>query len=290
MRQVTTVSGMQRLARRWKAEGQGIGFVPTMGYLHAGHLSLVKKARQCAGDDGKVVVSIYVNPLQFGPQEDWSRYPRDLARDQKLCLEAGVDVLFIPTDEEMYPDAGVPGGAHSTYVIEDTLSRRLEGASRPAHFRGVTTVVAKLFNQVLPDYAVFGAKDYQQAAIVQRLVRDLNFPVKIVVAPTLRESDGLALSSRNKHLSEEERPQAAILWQAIQQAKKAVQAAPEPLAADALKQQLVQLIQSQPAARVDYVDFFNPATLEPVAQAQHGTHLALAVYVGKTRLIDNAGM
>ena len=290
MRQVTTVSGMQRLARRWKAEGQGIGFVPTMGYLHAGHLSLVEKARQCAGDDGKVVVSIYVNPLQFGAQEDLSRYPRDLARDQKLCLEAGVDLLFIPTDLEMYPEASSTGGSHSTYVIEDTLSRRWEGAARPGHFRGVATVVAKLLNQVLPDYAVFGAKDFQQAAIVQRLVRDLNFPVKIVVAPTLREPDGLAMSSRNKYLSEEERLQATILWQAIQQAKKAVQTAAAPIPADTLKQQLLQLIQSQPAARVDYVDFFNPATLEPVAQAQHGTQLALAVFVGKTRLIDNAGM
>ena len=290
MRQVTTVSGMQRLARRWKAEGQGIGFVPTMGYLHAGHLSLVEKARQCAGDDGKVVVSIYVNPLQFGAQEDLSRYPRDLARDQKLCLEAGVDLLFIPTDLEMYPEASSTGGSHSTYVIEDTLSRRWEGAARPGHFRGVATVVAKLLNQVLPDYAVFGAKDFQQAAIVQRLVRDLNFPVKIVVAPTLREPDGLAMSSRNKYLSEEERLQATILWQAIQQAKKAVQTAAAPIPADTLKQQLLQLIQSQPAARVDYVDFFNPATLEPVAQAQHGTQLALAVFVGKTRLIDNAGL
>jgi pantoate--beta-alanine ligase len=290
MRQVTTVSGMQRLARRWKAEGQEIGFVPTMGYLHAGHLSLVNKARQCAGDNGKVVVSIYVNPLQFGPQEDLSRYPRDLARDQKLCLEAGVDVLFVPSDQEMYPEGSAPSAAHSTYVLEDTLSRRLEGAARPAHFRGVSTVVAKLFNQVQPDYAVFGAKDYQQAAIVQRMVRDLNFPVKIMVAPTLRESDGLAMSSRNKYLSEPERAQAAVLWQAIQLAKKAVQSAAGPLAADALKQQLVQFIQAQPAARVDYADFFNPATFEPVAQVSHGTHLALAVFLGKTRLIDNAGL
>ena len=159
---------MQRLARRWKAEGQGIGFVPTMGYLHAGHLSLVKRRASASATMAKSWSAFTSTPCNSAVQEDLARYPRDLARDQKLCLEAGVDVLFIPTDQEMYPEADAAAAPHSTYVIEDTLSRRLEGAARPTHFRGVTTVVAKLFNQVLPDYAVFGAKDFQQAAIIQR--------------------------------------------------------------------------------------------------------------------------
>ena len=186
-----------------------------MGYLHAGHLSLVREARKRVGKNGKVVVSIYVNPTQFAPTEDLAKYPRDLKRDLKLCREAGVDVVFTPSDAEMYP--GGTGGrrcepadgsrcdqrGHSTYVVEEKLSQSMEGAARPTHFRGVTTVVAKLFNLVLPDVAVFGQKDFQQAAIIQRMVADLNFPVNIIVAPTLREADGLAMSSRNKFLDAE---------------------------------------------------------------------------------------
>ena len=179
---------MQRLARKWQRAGTRIGFVPTMGYLHAGHLSLVKRARQAVGKNGKVVVSIYVNPTQFAPTEDLSKYPRDLKRDLKLLRELKVDVVFTPSDAEMYPNKTENG--FSTYVVEEKLSRTMEGASRPTHFRGVTTVVAKLFNIVLPDVAVFGQKDFQQAAIIKRMVADLNFPVKIIVAPTLRERDG----------------------------------------------------------------------------------------------------
>jgi len=205
MRIVTSIATMQRQARQWQRAGKRIGFVPTMGCLHAGHLSLVKRARQAAGKSGVLVVSIYVNPTQFGPKEDFSRYPRDLRRDFKLCREAGVDVVFTPGNKEMYPQVGssrcddrtaqraVPT-KFSTCVVEEKLSQSMEGASRPTHFRGVTTVVAKLFNIVLPDVAVFGAKDWQQAAIIKRMVADLNFPVKIIVAPTLRESDGLAIS------------------------------------------------------------------------------------------------
>src|SRR5688572_2594426 len=185
---------MQRSALAWRRKGARVGFVPTMGYLHAGHIWLVKRARQLVGPKGIVVVSIFVNPTQFAPTEDLARYPRDLARDRQLCREAGTDVLFVPREKEMYP------GGFSTYVVEEKLSRSMEGASRPTHFRGVTTVVLKLFNIVLPDVAVFGAKDFQQAAVVRRMVRDLDVPVKIVVAPTMRERDGLAMSSRNKYL------------------------------------------------------------------------------------------
>src|SRR5882672_9066464 len=199
MRIIKSVSSMQRLAKRWQSQSLRVGLVPTMGYLHAGHVSLVKRARSLVGKGGEIIVSIYVNPTQFGPHEDFSKYPRDFARDAALCRAAGVDVVFAPSDKEMYPRNGA--GAFSTYVTEEALSRGMEGASRPTHFRGVTTVVAKLFNIVRPEVAVFGAKDFQQAAVVQRMTRDLNYPLKIVVAPIHRERDGLAMSSRNKYLS-----------------------------------------------------------------------------------------
>lgn len=275
---------MQHLSRQWQRLALGVGFVPTMGYLHAGHLSLVDRARRCVGPRGKVVVSIYVNPTQFAPTEDFSRYPRDLRRDARLCRAQGVDVLFAPGDREMYP----PG--YSTYVVEETLSRGMEGSSRPAHFRGVTTVVAKLFRLVQPQFAVFGAKDYQQAAVVRRMTRDLNFPLKIVVAPTYREADGLALSSRNKYLEGDLRAQALILSQAIQKARTAVRGAGHPLRANKLKTELKKFIESQPAARLDYLEFFNPETLVPVPSVAPGAQMALAVFIGKTRLIDNARM
>jgi len=288
MHTVTKVSAMQRLARDWRTKHLRVGLVPTMGYLHDGHLSLVKRARKTVSAGGIVVVSIYVNPTQFGPGEDLSRYPRDLARDQKLCREAGVDVVFAPDDAQMYP--GRESGQYSTYVVEEHLSKVMEGTSRPDHFRGVTTVVAKLFNIVQPELAVFGAKDFQQAAIVQRMVRDLNSPVKIIIAPTVREPDGLALSSRNKYLEGELRTQAVALWKAIQKAQATVRGSSQPLKATSLKNQLRELIEHQAAARVDYIEFFDPATLQPLASVQRGSHLALAVFIGKTRLIDNAGM
>src|SRR5947209_3795605 len=214
MRIVSSVQGMQRMSARWKRKGVRIAFVPTMGYLHAGHLTLVKRARRLARKEGKIVVSIYVNPTQFGPKEDFSKYPRDLVRDARLCRTEGVDIVFCPTDEEMYP--GKQNGSYSTFVVEEQLSRSMEGASRPTHFRGVTTVVAKLFNIVQPDVAIFGAKDFQQAAIIKKMVVDLNFPVRIIVAPTKRERDGLAMSSRNKYLTGDLRRQATVLWCAIQ--------------------------------------------------------------------------
>lgn len=285
MRIVTTVAAMQRLARGWRRAGTPVGFVPTMGYLHEGHISLVRKARQLVGRKGRVVVSIYVNPTQFGPNEDLGNYTRDLARDKRLCRAAGVDVLFVPDDRQMYP--AKEQTSFSTYVVEETLSRGMEGASRPAHFRGVTTVVAKLFNIVLPDVSVFGAKDFQQARVVKRIVRDLNFPVRIVVAPTHREPDGLAMSSRNKNLSPAEREQAVALWQAIQQARATVRAAKSGVPANRLKSELKWLVETRPAARVDYIGFFDPETLRPMATVKRGAQMALAVVVGKTRLIDN---
>jgi pantoate--beta-alanine ligase len=311
MQIVTSVAAMQRLARQWQradkrtslrrkaATTRQVGLVPTMGCLHAGHMSLVRVARQHVGKAGKIVVSIYVNPTQFGPKEDFSRYPRDLKRDLKLCRAEGVDVVFAPSDGEMYP--GGTGSrrcesadgprfdkrGYSTYVVEENLSKVMEGASRPTHFCGVTTVVAKLFNIVLPDAAVFGAKDFQQAVIIKRMVCDLHFPAKIIVAPTLREHDGLAMSSRNKYLTGELRKQAVVLWRAIQKARVAVKRS-KTIPAARLKVDLKKLIEREPDARLDYVDFFEPDTLSPVSKVRRGAQMALAVFVGKTRLIDNA--
>ncbi len=305
MQIVASVAAMQRLARKWQRAGMRLGLVPTMGYLHAGHSSLVKRARRAVGKDGVVVVSIYVNPTQFGPKEDFSKYPRDLKGDFKLCRAVGVDAVFTPGDEEMYPsgsggklfvasrfrgqgtDEAVPSPGFSTCVVEENLSQTMEGASRPAHFRGVTTVVAKLFNIVLPNVAVIGAKDWQQAAIIKRLVADLNFPVRIIVAPTVREADGLAMSSRNKYLSGDLRRQATVLWRAIQKARAAVGES-KTVSAAKLKADLKKLIATESDARLDYVEFFEPDSLAPVAKVNRGAQMALAVFVGKTRLIDNA--
>jgi pantoate--beta-alanine ligase len=297
MQIISSIAAMQRLARKWQRADTRIGFVPTMGYLHAGHLSLAYAARKRISKTGKVVVSIYVNPTQFAPTEDLSKYPRDLKRDLKLCREAGVDVVFTPSDKEMYSQVGssrsdnrmaqraVPTNDFSTYVVEEKLSRTMEGASRPTHFRGVATVVAKLFNIVLPDVVVFGQKDFQQAAIIKRMVVDLNFPLKIIIAPTLRERDGLAMSSRNKFLDAEQRAQAVILFHALQAAKAAVKT--KSVSVARLKNDLKEFITAAPLARLDYVEFFNPETLVPVAQVKRGTQMALAVFFGKTRLIDN---
>jgi len=296
---------MQRLAKKWRRAGTKISLVPTMGYLHAGHLSLVKRARQVVGPRGKVVVSIYVNPTQFGPKEDFSKYPRNLKRDLKLCHEVGADVVFTPDDAEMYPVSGtgvppvrlkqkrtgetpVPLTAFSTYVVEERLSQGMEGASRPTHFKGVTTVVAKLFNIVLPDVAVFGQKDFQQAAIIKRMTRDLNFPVNVVIAPTVREPDGLAMSSRNKYLDPEQRVRATVLYRAIAHARALVRL--KPVRAAKLKAGLEKFIAKENLARLDYVELFDPDTLAPVDSAKRGAHVALAVFFGKTRLIDNGSL
>jgi pantoate--beta-alanine ligase len=280
VRIVKTIAAMQRLARQWQRTGTPVAFVPTMGYLHRGHLSLVQKARKYAGRKGRVVVSIYVNPSQFGPREDLAKYPRDLSRDKKLCAAAGADVIFIPATREMYP------AGFSTWITEETLARGMEGAARPTHFRGVATIVAKLFHIVQPSAAIFGAKDFQQAAIIRRMTRDLHFPLKIIVAPIVREADGLAMSSRNKYLSPAQRQQATVLWRAVQKAKS--NAATGRVSAAKMEQELRRLIAREPEARLDYIAFFDPDTLQPEKTIRKGTQIALAVFIGKTRLIDNA--
>lgn len=272
---------MQRQAQRWRQERRRIAFVPTMGYLHEGHMSLVREARKAVGSKGRVVVSIYVNPTQFGPSEDFKRYPRDLKHDQQLCKHEGVDIVFTPHDSEIYPRN------FSTYVVEEALSKPMEGQARPGHFRGVATVVAKLFNIVQPDIAVFGAKDFQQAAVIERMVRDLNFSVKLIIAPTVREQDGLAMSSRNKYLAGEARTHATALQASIEKARALVRIESQIPAAD-LKRRLHQYIETQPTARVDYIEFFDPSTLQPVDPVRKGTHMALAVSIANIRLIDNA--
>ncbi len=274
---------MQRAATLWRREGRAIGFVPTMGYLHEGHISLVRAARRRVGPRGRVVVSIYVNPTQFAPTEDLSRYPRDLPRDFRLCRDAGVDAVFLPSDAQMYP--GRDSGGYSTYVVEERLTQGMEGASRPTHFRGVTTIVAKLFHCVLPDVAIFGEKDWQQASVVRRMTQDLNFPLRLVVSPTTREPDGLAMSSRNKYLNEEERKQATVLIESIRECRGAVST--RDASANALKERVRKRVAEMPLARLDYVEFFHAETLEPLARVGRGARMALAVFLGRTRLIDN---
>jgi len=286
MQTVSSIDSMQRLAKKWRREGAPIGLVPTMGYLHAGHMSLVREARRRVGKAGRVVVSIYVNPTQFAPTEDLSKYPRDLKRDLNLLRKEGVDVVFTPNDRAMYPDRRDVPESFSAYVVEEKLARNMEGASRPTHFRGVTTVVAKLFNIVLPDVAVFGQKDFQQAAIIRRMVRDLNFPVLVIVSPTVREPDGLAMSSRNKYLEGDLRRQALVLRRALDAARTAVKKS-KKVSAEQLKAEIKKLIETEPDARLDYVEFFEPETLVPLEKISPGAQMALAVFVGKTRLIDN---
>ena len=256
--------------------GKRVVLVPTMGALHAGHAALIRRARRLA-DDGVVVVTIFVNPTQFNDAGDLRRYPRPLAADKCLCRDEGVDVVFNP--RSLYaPDASVT-------VEETAVSRGMEGAARPGHFCGVATVVVKLFNLALPDVAVFGEKDFQQAALIRRVVRDLDLPVRVVLVPTVREADGLACSSRNALLNGRERASAAVLWRAIGMARHAVRDG----GLRGLRQRIKKYIEQQPGTRVDYVEFFDEHTLRPVLPRK-GARLALAVYVGKTRLIDNGRM
>jgi pantoate--beta-alanine ligase len=270
-----TPEQMQAWSLAQRAGGRRIGFVPTMGYLHEGHLSLIAEAKKRSD---LVVVSIFVNPVQFGPNEDFEKYPRNEARDLELCRGAGAAAVFLPPVAAMYaPDASV-------YVTEERLGKGLCGGRRPGHFRGVCTVVAKLFNLVLPQVAVFGQKDYQQAAVIRRLVRDLNFPIEIVVAPTLREADGLAMSSRNVYLVGDERTRALGLSRALQVASEAVAAG--PCGAAALRQRMAEVLERH-ALTVDYVEIVDAETLEPVAEASRGAVALIAAYCGKTRLIDN---
>lgn len=259
-----------------RTSAKKIALVPTMGYLHEGHLSLVDVAKANAD---VVVMSIFVNPTQFAPNEDLMRYPRDIERDERLARERGVDYIFHPEVAEMYPDP------YFTYVVTEQLAKVLCGISRPTHFRGVTTVVAKLFNIIQPDVAVFGQKDAQQAVIVKQMVRDLNFPIQIIVAPIVRESDGLAMSSRNVYLTPEERQQAPIIFKALQAARENVKNGLTD--ANQVRDQITKMIQTSPLARIDYVEIIDDQTLTPVETVKPGTFAAVAVYYGKTRLIDN---
>lgn len=250
--------------------------VPTMGALHAGHISLVRLARENAGRDGEVALSIFVNPLQFEPGSDFSRYPRPESADEEICRAEGVDLLFRPAPNEIYFDD------RSTFVEETALSERLCGASRPGHFRGVTTVVTKLFHLFAPAAAVFGEKDFQQLAIVRRMVRDLNFPIEIISAPIVRENDGLALSSRNQYLSAEERAQAPVIRAALLAA-----AASRERSAEQVLRLVRQQIESAPLARIDYAEIVGADDLQPRLTIAPRTLLAVAVFFGRTRLIDN---
>lgn len=273
---VTSVKDMRALSRRAKAEGKTIGLVPTMGYLHEGHLSLVRESRKRTG---VTAVSIFVNPAQFGPGEDLQKYPRDLERDSGLLENEGADVLFHPSAGEMYP----PG--YKTYVDVADLGARLCGKSRPGHFRGVATVVLKLFNIIEPDVAFFGWKDAQQVVLLRKMAADLNLGTEIAACPLVREPDGLAMSSRNSYLSRDERKAALVLSRSLGQAERAIQAGerdPEKVAAG-----IRSIIAGEPLARVDYVEITDMDELQPLGRLEGDILIALAARIGTTRLIDN---
>jgi pantoate--beta-alanine ligase len=276
MQIITNISEMQSLAGSLRREGKTIGFVPTMGYLHEGHLSLMRRARQ---ESDVVIVSIFVNPTQFGPSEDLDRYPRDEAGDRAKCEAAGVDVLFMPVAKEMYPDTPF------VFVTVEGVSAVLEGASRPGHYRGVATVVAKLFNLVKPHKAFFGQKDYQQCAVIRRMVNGLNMDVDVVVLPTVREPDGLAMSSRNSYLNADERLKASTIYRALSKAEQLAKAgAREP---EKLKNKMLAVLREDPGIVIDYVEVVDHETLEPLSSGRQVMALLVAVRIGRTRLIDN---
>ncbi len=272
-----TKDEIRQVVRRWKGKGLGIGFVPTMGFFHKGHLSLMEKS---LNRTDRTIVSIFVNPTQFGPNEDFNRYPRDIERDISLAKDTGVHAVFIPKSEEMYPITP------KTWVTVDELSKNLCGRSRPSHFRGVATVVAKLFNIIQPDVAVFGQKDFQQLQIIKQMVKDLDFPIEIVAAPIYREKDGLAMSSRNTYLSKEERKSATCLFKALKRAKELVESG-KVRNSKGLYQDIKSFIETFPFTKIDYIFIGNPDNLEPVNELKKPLLVALAVYLGKTRLIDN---
>jgi pantoate--beta-alanine ligase len=268
---------MVSLTRKLRRENKTIGFVPTMGALHEGHLSLVEEARQMSD---VVIVSIFVNPAQFNESADFKKYPRDLTADAELLTEYQVDYVFAPEEDEIY------GENFSTYVYVEGLTETLEGASRPGHFRGVATVVTILFNTIRPDYAFFGQKDAQQVAVIKRLTRDLGFDTEIIVGRTVREESGLAMSSRNAHLSQEERQRASIIYQALRKAKIAVKEGERNAAR--LAEIVLEKIAAEPLAQIDYVAIVDAETLEPIEKiAEDGVLIAVAVRFGNTRLIDN---
>mgnify|MGYP000794011043 FL=1 len=276
MKIVSTVEQVREEVKKWRQQGLTVGLVPTMGYLHEGHKSLIDKA---VAQNDKVVVSVFVNPIQFGPTEDLATYPRDLERDAALCEDAGAALIFHPEKEDMYFDD------FCTYIDMDGLTKGLCGKTRPIHFRGVCTVVGKLFNIVHPDRAYFGQKDAQQLAVIRRMVRDLNFDIEIVGCPIIREEDGLAKSSRNTYLSEEERKAAVILHKGLVKGEEMVSAGEKDV--KKVLDAITEIIESEPLARIDYVEAVDFDNIETIDTIEGSVLVAVAVYIGKTRLIDN---
>ena len=274
MKVTTTVLETRQLVKEWKKEGKSIGLVPTMGFLHEGHASLIARARK---ENDVVVVSDFVNPTQFGPNEDLEAYPRDFERDSALCESLGADLIFHPEPEEMYHDP-------CAFVSIDTLSETLCGKTRPIHFKGVCTVVSKLFHIVAPDRAYFGQKDAQQLAIIKKMVLDLNFDLEVVGCPIVREEDGLAKSSRNTYLSAEERKAALCLSKAVKKGQELIKAG---CSAEDVLAPMRAIIEAEPLAKIDYVSMVDALTMQPVENVEKDVLVAMAVYIGKTRLIDN---
>ena len=276
MKIVETVEEVRAQVKAWRKEGFSVGLVPTMGFLHEGHKSLIDRA---VAENDKVVVSVFVNPMQFGPKEDLASYPRDLDRDAALCEDAGAALIFHPQPSEMYHDD------FSSFVDMSTLTGGLCGKTRPIHFRGVCTVVSKLFNIVVPDKAYFGQKDAQQLAVIRHMVRDLNFGIEIVGCPIIREEDGLAKSSRNTYLNEKERQAALVLSRSLKEGKALMDAGEKDTAK--IRKVITDMIEKEPLAKIDYVEVVDWNTLESVDQVDGPVLTAIAVYIGKTRLIDN---
>lgn len=276
MRIITSITEIQNYFSLARSDGKTIGLVPTMGYLHEGHLSLMRRARS---ENDLVVTSIFVNPTQFGPREDYRSYPRDMKRDSKMAEEVGVDLIFAPATEDMYPNG------YATYVNVERLTEKMCGASRPGHFRGVTTVVTKLFNIIRPHNAYFGQKDAQQAQVIKRMTEDLNFDIQIVVLPTIRETDGLAMSSRNSYLNPEERQAALVLIKSLRAAEDMIKSGQRD--ARIIYQGMRDMIEAEPLAKIDYISIVNADNLEELDLIKGKTLIALAVFIGRTRLIDN---
>ena len=274
MKIATTVLETRNTVKNWRKEGYTVGLVPTMGFLHEGHASLIKKCRE---QNDKVVVSVFVNPTQFGPNEDLEAYPRDLEKDKALCESLGADLIFHPEPSEMYQNP-------KTYMNIEGLSDNLCGKSRPIHFKGVCTVVSKLFNIVAPDRAYFGQKDAQQLAIIKKMVQDMNFDVEVVGCPIVREEDELAKSSRNTYLSDEERKAALCLSKSV---KKGMEIIKEGISAKEVLDEMKKVINQEPLAKIDYVSMVDSLTMEDVETVDRDVLVAMAVYIGKTRLIDN---
>lgn len=276
MRVITSPAEIQNYCGSVRTEGRIIGLVPTMGFLHEGHLSLMRCARS---ENDIVVTSIFVNPTQFGPTEDYETYPRDLERDSRMTEEVGVDVIFAPSVKDMYPNG------YATFVNVERITEKMCGASRPGHFRGVATIVAKLFNLIQPHRAYFGQKDAQQTVVIRRMVADLNFNIQIVVMPTVREEDGIAMSSRNKYLNLEERNAALVLSKALFMTENLVKSGQRDVAEIAHK--IKEMIRGEPLAKIDYISIVDADTLDDLDVVRGNTLIALAVFIGKTRLIDN---